>query len=315
MLEPMLWNKLSEAAAWLSQTTGEAWTVNHVLNAAITHLKPRHRSRPPITYLKAATPRNTAFGVYEINKGQDSLKTPFLRKFAARWRTVPLALLHVQELLVHGETSIDLALSPDDEDGMENEYIFIEPFGERFIVQLEMVGITGRDLKSLSSNFEPRTETILNSLEQEQDELIYSAAKQLQLPPPGYNRKKWTNERLTALVDESRQPGVTQSKLAARYKISRQWIGALLEKARELTKIKIQSDISQFTASGGVRKIKGKPTNSCLALLLKYICKPRQFRRVFLPCSFLASTSDKFLSYIQYGSRRNLPCLNKAKER
>lgn len=148
-MEPLQWNTLDEAAQWLTEITGERWSAKHVLSAALTHLK--HVHPRPETYLKAAMPRDTLFGLYELDTVKGTPSNPFVRKFSSGWRTVPLHAKNVVDLLVHGETSVSLALSPDADEGVVNEYIFIEPLdmhcGHK--ISISIAGITAKDLKEL----------------------------------------------------------------------------------------------------------------------------------------------------------------------
>lgn len=152
MKEPMLWNTLDEAARWLSQITSQAWAARHVLNAALTSYEAKH-SNPPPTCLSAAMPRDTLFGFYEWDTEKGTPANPFVRKHNMPWQLVPLYEVHVYELLLCGETRQSIACRPEDYDGVDGQYVFIEPLDKKHIVKMEMVVIRGEALKSLAAGF------------------------------------------------------------------------------------------------------------------------------------------------------------------
>lgn len=65
---------------------------------------------------------------------------------------------------------------------------------------------------------------------------------------PAEEIREWDEQSLRKLLDEFRQPGMTQAKLAQNYKISRQRIGQLLTIAEEKTGVR---KASPFGALGG----------------------------------------------------------------
>jgi hypothetical protein len=65
---------------------------------------------------------------------------------------------------------------------------------------------------------------------------------------PTEEMREWDEQSLRKLLDESRQPGVTQTKLGSNYKVSRQRIGQLLAMAEEKTGVR---KASPFAALGG----------------------------------------------------------------
>lgn len=154
-MDPLEWNNLDEAASWLSGTTGEAWGAKHVLSAALKYPKSSHRYT---TYLKAAMPRDTHFGLYRWdieNGGQRE------RVMAMMWQTIPLPLVNISDLLVHGETRVSIARRPDDDFGIENEYVFIEPLDQEHVVTVGMAGINRHDLLELTAKIKAYQETPL----------------------------------------------------------------------------------------------------------------------------------------------------------
>jgi hypothetical protein len=153
-MQTLEWNTLDKAAAWLSHTTGEEWTAKRVLDICLEIPKNRLRNS---TFLKAAMPRDTQFGLYRW----DIKNNPGMRQrvMAARWQTVPLYPSQVSELLVHGKTNVSVALRPDEESGTENEWVLIEPLDSPHVADDSMVGITAGDLRSLLARLS-NTETI-----------------------------------------------------------------------------------------------------------------------------------------------------------
>ena len=147
MDEPMVWNSLEEAAVWLASATNKAWTARQVLSAEIK-LAQSYQSGGK-THIKAVMPRNTSFGYYQPQIGKDATKNPFIRKSNAPWMNIPLAIPHLYSLLIHEETRVGLVRAPDDEDGREGEYIFLDPIEQEHVISIKFAGITGRDLKSL----------------------------------------------------------------------------------------------------------------------------------------------------------------------
>lgn len=145
-MKPLEWNTLDEAASWLSESTGEVWTARHVLSAALNYSTSARRS---ISYLKAAMPRDTKFALYVSDNDKGTPTNPFVRQFSLPWQTVRLCLVHVRDLLIHGETAVSIARSPEDGDGIENEYVFIEPLDQEHVITVDMVGVTAGGLVAL----------------------------------------------------------------------------------------------------------------------------------------------------------------------
>lgn len=145
-MEPLQWNTLDEAAQWLTEKTGEKWSAKHVLSAALNYPKGNKLS---IAYLKAAMPRDTKFALYVWDADKGTPENPFVRKFSSPWDQVRLCLVHVRDLLVHGETAVSIVRSPDDDFGIENEYVFIEPLDQEHVVTVDMIGVTAGDLVAL----------------------------------------------------------------------------------------------------------------------------------------------------------------------
>lgn len=64
-------------------------------------------------------------------------------------------------------------------------------------------------------------------------------------------RNVWDPYALRRLLDESKEPGMTQEKLGEKYGVTRQRIGALLNEAKELVKPQKQTAFSAFARSNG----------------------------------------------------------------
>jgi hypothetical protein len=115
-----------------------------VLDTEIKRVRSSTRNgETPRTWIKAVMPRDTSFGCYRFEKGRH------IREGEAGWGgPVPLALAHLHDLLLHGETRVGLVQSPYPDD-KDREYIFIDPIDEEHLVDIKMTGIRGDDLKSL----------------------------------------------------------------------------------------------------------------------------------------------------------------------
>lgn len=143
MDEPLIWNSLDDAASWLTQATDKAWSVRAVLDAEIKRVKSSTRNNEPFgTWIGVVMPLGTSFGRYRFEKGQ------LIRESEDGWRgPVPLALVHLHDLLLHGATRVGLVQAPDDDE--EREYIFIDSIDDEHIADIKMAGIRGDNLKSL----------------------------------------------------------------------------------------------------------------------------------------------------------------------
>lgn len=153
--EPLLWNTLDEAAAWLSDVRGETWTANKVIDAALRVYKegPHHTPRP--TLISAVLPYGCRYGVYVWDAAKGSPANPFVpkSKFPCAIRAtnpVPLGQANLADILLRGKIEVSMLQHPGSPDGIEGEYHFIEPFGESVEVKVDMLGISGRKLKMLA---------------------------------------------------------------------------------------------------------------------------------------------------------------------
>lgn len=155
MNDPLYWNSLSDAAAWLSEATGSHWTAREVLNAPLMIVNPHYAGyneayfrkvnphKPSPTFLKAAMPVDTSFALYEHVP-----KKGLVLKHEVAWGTLPLHPPRVAQLLATGKTT--MASGPPQHEDLEAfQFVLIEPIDQQHIVTLDMVGITGSDLKLL----------------------------------------------------------------------------------------------------------------------------------------------------------------------
>lgn len=236
MHEPMVWNNLDEAAAWLTEATNTEWSVKQVLDVVLTNYKkmmrdlyrpnailPRrvfgqkHRN-PHITCLEALMPRGTEFGRYEADEARVQPDNPrgLVRKFSEARQNVELTEVDVKQLLLYGEVRVGIAKYPDPTVGMGKNCVLVEPVDKEHIVTLDMVGISREDLEMLAAEF-PNTEEAQPLLEKTNE---------------GSNTKRWTDEKLKALWEESLLPGITYEALGEKYGVSRQRIGKQIERAK-----------------------------------------------------------------------------------
>jgi hypothetical protein len=156
MSEPLLWNTLDEAAAWLASKTKEEWTANRILSFSLRHYRAGpDREHPRATYLKAVLPRSTKLGLYKDKTSVDAGIHGFLSagemvRFGSTRRPLiaPLYPRHVSDLLVHGETEIGQVASVGDESN-STFHIFVEPLGEKVRVTIDTVRIDHEDIQML----------------------------------------------------------------------------------------------------------------------------------------------------------------------
>lgn len=184
MLEPLLLNTLEEAADWLTEKTKTKVTYKHILSAEIRRYKsakPFIHSRPPKSIINIALPRDTEFSMYGWVDGDG-----FVFKHYASWMLVPLYLVHLWELLIHGETKVSIAQYPDDQRGDGESYIFVGPVLKGCNSDMSMVRIKGNDLKELVSQF--NTDDIKLTMVQEDKLTCQSIAKKIWEDNPNYTQ-------------------------------------------------------------------------------------------------------------------------------
>ncbi len=141
-MNALAWNTLQDAVDFLAYKTGEHWTEQRVLDAAL-----RFKIQ-----LKAAPPRDTKLSFYRWDDVNGTPANPFVFQHDMHWQLIPLYPIQVAELLCCGETIAGIAKRPEDCDGVANEYVFVEP---PLRVNRGMVGITGTCLEIMLSHAIP----------------------------------------------------------------------------------------------------------------------------------------------------------------
>ena len=153
MKSPQVWNNIDEAAAWLTQETGDEWTARRVLDRAIQQAERptryadgTHRAPAP-TLLSAAPPRDAVINRRKILSPKPAKGEPCPIIARRPWQTLPLFAWQVAQLLACGETIVTGAAN-DELDEAGNPYLdCIEP---PLTVTLAMAGIAGRNLPELA---------------------------------------------------------------------------------------------------------------------------------------------------------------------
>ncbi|HNT63774.1 MAG TPA: hypothetical protein PKH90_13080 [Candidatus Desulfobacillus denitrificans] len=140
MDEPLEWNTLDEAAAYLSEATEKEWTPRRVVSACLKHYKIGSHRNPRPSLLKAAPPIDTPISVYRFKVGEGMVK----KSAGMPPQLFPLYPAQLGDLLTRGKTLVGLARDPDE--CVENEYVMAD---ERTCVDLAQVGISRRALESL----------------------------------------------------------------------------------------------------------------------------------------------------------------------
>lgn len=137
---------LEEAAAYLSEKTGDSWTPKSVLDFALA--KPKQSSRKPAPIAFAAMPIGTVFGRYEFTSPGG-----MVRKGSARWQLVPLYPIHAAQLIAAGNTFAGLVESPDDDYADGEHYAFIEPLESEHEITLDMVRLKRAAIESIAEQY------------------------------------------------------------------------------------------------------------------------------------------------------------------
>lgn len=141
---------LEEAAAYLSEKTGDSWTPKSVLDFALA--KPKQSSRKPAPIAFAAMPIGTVFGRYEFTSPGG-----MVRKGSARWQLVPLYPIHAAQLIAAGNTFAGLVESPDDDYSDGVHYALIEPLESEHEINLGMVRLKRAAIESILKAYSAAT--------------------------------------------------------------------------------------------------------------------------------------------------------------
>lgn len=153
-------NTVAEAADWLTETTGELWTVRRLLEAMLF----------AGAEVQAITPVDAQFGLYEWERNDGATLHSFIRRRSiARPSLVSLHRAHVAQLLEQGETWVHLAEPPCDQDDVSggtlrmidqrvlatedryecDGYVFVEPWLTALKIDLSMIRLAATDLREL----------------------------------------------------------------------------------------------------------------------------------------------------------------------
>lgn len=168
MIEPLFWNPLPDAAAWLTQKTGRRMDVRTLVD---TVAQMGEEGNPAPTIIKAMLPKGLNFASLAIGKPApqpESDTENFLRERLAKLfgplpvgvsylrveypTTSPLCVNNLLELLMHGEFSTGLILNKSPSDG---HMVWLMPWGTEYNVTLETCGINRADLLALGDKLIP----------------------------------------------------------------------------------------------------------------------------------------------------------------
>ncbi|HEX7913895.1 MAG TPA: hypothetical protein VF534_38265 [Paraburkholderia sp.] len=254
-MSPLRWNTLDEAALWLSEVTGEAWSPRRILNDVLNLYRVTKGNVPPPTCLRCAPPHGTTFGRYKWDAKNGTPSNSFVYVCDAPYQTVALYPSQVDDLLKTGETRITLAEESEDAYGREGDYVFVEPMAQGLKVGVSSVGMGAVDLQDFAGRVvaAKRASNDASSTLDVGVELTTpasdSAMKGTPAPIRMQSRKgdKWTDSQLRQLLHESMLPEMTQQKLADQYGVTRQRMSRILEAARG--KLSKSRPVSVFTVA------------------------------------------------------------------
>ena len=253
MIKPLIWNPLEDAAAWLTQRTGQPMNVKTLLDTVING-----RTRDPApTIIKALLPRRLPMAVIAMpgHPTRDALEGSLNHKLLsaefgalpsglayvgpARERVVPLHVNQLLDLLIDGGCEISVfgtsSLGP-------SEQIWVLPFGKAaHHATPETCGINERDLLALGEGLsaallppapepEPEQPNPPDELETFSDLIAYRIANPA-VP--------WCVEMLRLLSDEEARrksrPGAARVRqsLAADFGVSVARVGELIRQHKQ----------------------------------------------------------------------------------
>lgn len=229
-MPPLLSNTLDEAACWLSEISGEAWTARRILSAVLASYETPDPVSPPATCLRCAPPLSTKYGLYKLDPEKGTPSNPFVHVCDLSRARVHLYPIHVADLLDHGETFLSIAERPDSSYRQAGEYVLIEPIDQAFRADLSMVRISGSDLVGLAARLFPAKPTTTEPKPQEDEATPTAEASQ-----PGANQstgEKLTGDQREQLVKRANN-GETHTALANEFNVSRQYVSKLCKEAKE----------------------------------------------------------------------------------
>jgi hypothetical protein len=234
------YSKLEEALAFLSERTGYAWRESELFELA-TYLE---------MDLTAVAPSSACTVILSLKPGEGLVE---------EWRSSPghalFAILfpfQIMQIWMRGETTTSHPLDHDslrDKPKFFVEPIHVTPAEVRISSQALLLmlsawqdGMKG-ELESsplwMQHEFDKQSQPTLQpvheasssqnkSMPQSDDSTVLSLGKD-----SGCDENDWREFELRQLLAESQEPGATHKKLGEKYQVSRQRIGALLNKARD----------------------------------------------------------------------------------
>jgi hypothetical protein len=181
MKEPLFLNTIEEAAAWLAEATGHAWTPKEVLNSVLLTygVKPR-KLLPDRTWfpketkikLTVAPPLDTKFGRYKLEHGK------MIFQGSSGYHNMSLYMDHIAQLLALGETNVSMAWGlGDTRSRADDEMVCLVPLDSFVRVNPSMVRITGGELLRLRS-------TLPNMLKDAAQDPVDATTKKADAVPP-----------------------------------------------------------------------------------------------------------------------------------
>lgn len=162
MIEPLYWNPLPDAAAWLTQKTGRTMDARTLVD---TVAQMGQEGSPTPTIIKAMLPNRLKFASLSIGKRKllpESDAEKFLREIlvetsgplpvgmsylsVAYPTTSPLCVNNLLQLLMHGKFTTGFVLDKNPSDG---GMVFLMPWGTEYTATIETCGINRADLLAL----------------------------------------------------------------------------------------------------------------------------------------------------------------------
>lgn len=228
MSEPLEWNSLDEAAAWLAEATGEQWTVRRVLNAAIrypTHDGGGGATPNRHTIISAALPPGHSIRVRVVNIGagrevvesrghtvpEAARSDSTVPLYDLPWRTVPLLQSDVFQVLASGWVELK-ALHERAPKTRADGALYINAIEPPARVGLDGLGIRREHLRALAACLRgiERTDT----------------AESNERPPVAQAGDDWRSkarEQAQAIVDRDRARDLWPSQHHIADEIARDW--------------------------------------------------------------------------------------------
>lgn len=166
MSDPLEWNSLDEAAAWLAEATGEQWTARRVLDAAIRYPTADGGGGAPNrhTIISAALPPGHSIRVRVVNLGagreivesrghavpEAARNDSTVPLYDLSWRTVPLLQSDVFQVLASGWVELK-ALHERASMPRIDEALYINAIEPPARVGLDALGVKREHLRTLAA--------------------------------------------------------------------------------------------------------------------------------------------------------------------